>query len=85
MGTGDSTSRGFDGFLGLGFLDDLKHRLVPLSLRQSIFVFQSPFSQRSWAVPCGFSQKRTSEISTDLAVNFHFSLALEWVANVEWA
>jgi hypothetical protein len=39
MGTGDSTSRGFDGVLGLGFLDDLKHGLVPLSLSHSIFVF----------------------------------------------
>ena len=30
-------------------------------------------------------QNRTTKISTGPAGNFHFSLALEWVTNVEWA
>jgi hypothetical protein len=38
--------------------------------------------ERSFAHP---SQNRKPEFSTEAAWNFHFSLALEWVANVEWA
>ena len=86
MGTGAGTSRSFDGFLGLGFLDDAKHGpCCVLSVAvSSVFLRTLPRKDlellRMW-----FSQNRTSEISTDPAVNFHFSLALEWVANVEWA
>jgi hypothetical protein len=39
---------------------------------------------RGWFFLAEF-QNSTQEFSTDNAGNFHFFLALEWGANVQWA
>ena len=47
--------------------------------------FSYPLPSYSTRNPPYPFQNGTTKISTGLAENFHFSLALEWVANVEWA
>jgi hypothetical protein len=77
VGTRNPTSRGFNGFLGLGFLDHSKHGFVPPSLSFSISCFFKTHVVEDTEPRLAGFRKRTFEISTDLAVNFHFSLALE--------